>query len=251
MYATTVPLRIVYQPGTGLGCTSSALMPWNDSTAFVRTRSISAASWASATDEATSAAARSDFGVFIGGCSSGSGLQFRPAVPVPVPGRECSRVRAARDSPARRSAARVVLPVQVFQALARDVRVDLGRREVAVTEQELHDPEVRAAIQEVRGKGVPQAVRRQLLLDARLLCVALDDVPERLAGHAIPAPGREQVVGLALQQDLHARGSHEFLEPAERLVAERDQPLAVSLAHDPEHALVEVHLRLLEVDELG
>ncbi len=126
--------------------------------------------------------------------------------------------------------------------------VDLCGREVAVTEQELHYPQIGTAVQEMRCECVSQAVRRQLLADTRLLCIALDDVPERLARHTVSAAGREQVVTLPLEQDLHARAFDEILEPSLRLLAERDQAFAVALAD--EDALVEIDLRLLEVDEL-
>jgi hypothetical protein len=45
------------------------------------------------------------------------------------------------------------------RAARRDVRVDLGRREVLVAEQLLHDAEVGAAIKEVRRERVTQRVR--------------------------------------------------------------------------------------------
>ncbi len=83
-----------------------------------------------------------------------------------------------------------------------------------------------------------------------LLRVALDDVPERLARHAIATACRKQVVGLALEQDLHARAVHELFDPVLRFVAERNQPFAVALADDPEHALVQVDLTHLQIDEL-
>ena len=57
--------------------------------------------------------------------------------------------------------------VQLFHALAGHVRVDLRGRKVGVTEQHLHDAQVGAMIQQVRGKGVTQRVRRQLLVDDR------------------------------------------------------------------------------------
>ena len=53
-----------------------------------------------------------------------------------------------------RSAARMVLGMQVLQTLARDVRIDLRGRKIAVPEQHLHDPEVRAMIQQMRGEWV-------------------------------------------------------------------------------------------------
>ena len=76
-------------------------------------------------------------------------------------------------------------------------------------------------------------MRRKLLLDARLLRVALDDVPERLARHAIAAACRKQVVGLPLEQNLHTRAVHELFNPVLRFVTERNQPLTIPFADDP------------------
>src|SRR5262245_25032295 len=106
-----------------------------------------------------------------------------------------------------------MLRVQVLETLARDVRVDLSSRKIAVPEQHLHDPQVRAVIEQVRRERMAQRVRREILGHPGLAGVALDDVPERLAGHAIAAAGREQEVGLTLEQDLDAWALQELLDP--------------------------------------
>jgi hypothetical protein len=56
-------------------------------------------------------------------------------------------------------AARVMSGVQLFQALARDVRVDLRRRDVGMSEKQLHHPQVGAVIDEMRRERVAQGVR--------------------------------------------------------------------------------------------
>ena len=57
--------------------------------------------------------------------------------------------------------ARMMLRVQPLQPLARHVRVDRRRRDVGVAEQQLHDAQVGAMIQQMRRERVPQHVRRQ------------------------------------------------------------------------------------------
>ena len=47
----------------------------------------------------------------------------------------------------------------LLEPLARNVRVDLRGREIAVPEQHLHHTQVRAVIQQVGGEGVPQGLR--------------------------------------------------------------------------------------------
>ena len=49
--------------------------------------------------------------------------------------------------------------VDAAQAARRDVRVDLRRRQVGVAEELLDDPQVGAAVEEVRGERVAQRVR--------------------------------------------------------------------------------------------
>ena len=60
--------------------------------------------------------------------------------------------------------------VQVLQALARDVGVDLRRRNVRMAQQQLHDAEIGAVIQQMRGKSVTQRMRRHPhIINAALL----------------------------------------------------------------------------------
>ena len=61
-----------------------------------------------------------------------------------------------------------MLGVQLFETLARHVCVDLCRREVAVPEQHLHDPQIGAVVQEVGREGMAERVRRELLGDPGL-----------------------------------------------------------------------------------
>src|SRR5450631_1152029 len=101
----------------------------------------------------------------------------------------------------------------------------------------------------MRREGVPQSMRREFLLDPGFFGITLDDVPKRLARHSIAAPGRKQVIRLALQQYLGARSLHELLQPFHRFFAERYQTLAVALADDAHHALIEIDLIVLQAYE--
>src|SRR4051794_27467361 len=82
----------------------------------------------------------------------------------------CSVVMPRSDGPARDvvlasahadtlSGARMRLRVDRTKPFDRHMRVDLGRREASVAQQLLNGPEVRAALQDVGGRRVPQAVR--------------------------------------------------------------------------------------------
>jgi len=59
----------------------------------------------------------------------------------------------------RRSTARVVLGVQALQSFAGDMGIDLRRRDVRMAEQQLHDTQVGAVVEQVRGEGMPEHMR--------------------------------------------------------------------------------------------
>src|SRR5262249_26784489 len=115
-------------------------------------------------------------------------------------------------------------------------------REIAMTEQHLYDTQIRAMVQQMRGKSVPQGMRRKFLRNAGLTCVALDNVPESLTRHPIASPRREQIVCLPLEEDLAARALRKVLQPAHRFLAERDEPLAIAFAEYADYTLIRVHL---------
>src|SRR5580704_13715360 len=54
-----------------------------------------------------------------------------------------------RVHPVRYLTARMMLRVQIFQAFARDVRVDLRGGQIAVAEEHLHHAQIRAVVQQV------------------------------------------------------------------------------------------------------
>src|SRR5262249_10071970 len=108
-----------------------------------------------------------------------------------------------------------------------------------------------AMIQQVRGKRMSQRVRRELFGDSRLARITLDDVPESLARHAVATPGGKQVVSLPLEKNFAARATGKLGQPAHRLLAQRNQPLAVTFAEYADDALIDIHLAVTQVDQLG
>ena len=57
------------------------------------------------------------------------------------------------------SPTRVMLGVQGFEPLAGDVRVDGGRADIGMPQQQLHHAQIRAVVEQMGGKGVAQGVR--------------------------------------------------------------------------------------------
>ena len=74
------------------------------------------------------------------------------------------------------------LPVNVAQTVSGDVRVNFRRADVRVAQQFLNHPQIRAVLQQMCRKTVPQHVRRDVAFDARALHAILDVFPERVRG---------------------------------------------------------------------
>ena len=79
------------------------------------------------------------------------------------------------------------LVVDVLELLFDEVGVHLRGGYIGMTEHFLYRMDVRAVFEQVRGERVAQCVRRDVLLNARLLLVELDYLPEALTGHALTA----------------------------------------------------------------
>ncbi|MNY69718.1 hypothetical protein D3C86_2076950 [compost metagenome] len=79
--------------------------------------------------------------------------------------------------------------------------IDLRGRQIAVTQQHLHHPQIGAMIEQMGGKGMAQGVRRQALGDTGDPGLQLDPVPEGLPGHLLATQaGKQHVTGLVAQQ---------------------------------------------------
>src|SRR4051812_7315253 len=73
---------------------------------------------------------------------------------------------------------RMIFVVDDPEPRLEDVRVDLGRGEIRVPEHHLDQAQVRSALEQVRGEGMPQHVRAEISRHARLRAVRLEDLPE-------------------------------------------------------------------------
>src|ERR671930_141741 len=101
------------------------------------------------------------------------------------------------ESPIRvgmRSGARMRAEVRLAHVVGRDVRVHLRRLDRGVAEHLLDASQVGAALDEMRGEGVPQGVRRHVLLDADAAGVVADELEHGLPGDAAAAVGQEEHV---------------------------------------------------------
>ena len=78
-----------------------------------------------------------------------------------------------------------------LQPFARHMRVNLCRGDIGVAEQQLHHAQIRAVIDEMGGKRVPQCMRGNRRADAGSQRVAFDQMPEHLPRHRVAARGDE------------------------------------------------------------
>ena len=68
-----------------------------------------------------------------------------------------------------------------FQIFPCNVRISLCSTDIRMSEHFLYRPEVGAAVQQVRGKGMPECMRMDVLFNIRLQGILVDDIPN---GHA-------------------------------------------------------------------
>ena len=84
------------------------------------------------------------------------------------------------------------LLVNTAQVFPINMRIDLGGRDVDVAEHLLDRTEVRPTLEQVRGEGMPQRMRRNRLGDSRLLHVFAEDLPRAHPGQRLPARIQEE-----------------------------------------------------------
>ena len=69
--------------------------------------------------------------------------------------------------------------INLLQTFFDDVGINLRGRNIRVAQHHLHGAQVRAAIEQVRGKTVPQHMRRQRFTQPRFAAVRAQNFPER------------------------------------------------------------------------
>ena len=79
----------------------------------------------------------------------------------------------------------MILLMDLFQSLPRDMGINLSRRDICVAEHNLHGPQVSTMFKQVACKGMPQGVWRNFFFDPCELGDTLDDLPEGLPAHGL------------------------------------------------------------------
>ena len=120
-----------------------------------------------------------------------------------------------------------------------------------MTEQHLYDAQIGAVIEKVGGEGVAQSVRGEWFGDPGLDGIALDELPEGLARHAVAAAGRKQEVADPAAEDVQPWTACIVAQPVAGVLAERHQTLLAALAEDAHHALGQTDLARGEIDQFA
>lgn len=134
------------------------------------------------------------------------------------------------------------------QALNTHVRINLCRREALMAKKLLHRLQVRAAIQQVRGKAVAQPVRRRRIFKADLLAPTLDDVLHRAGGQPPAIWIREE--GLSSSRP-HAAIGKVLLNGLLARATKNNHPFLGSLAGHDGHSLIKKHVTHVQGDHFG
>ena len=123
-----------------------------------------------------------------------------------------------------------------------EVRVDLGGRDRGVAEQLLHDPQVGALLEQVRGERVAQHVRRDGLLDAHRGRVVAHEAEDALARDAAAARVQQERRRLLALAEVRPPAREVAASGLGRETARRHDALTPALALDAHDAALEIEI---------
>ena len=118
-----------------------------------------------------------------------------------------------------------------------------------MAEHHLQRPEVRSVLEQMRRKGVPDAVGRQRGTDPGLPAIGLEDLPEALPGHCSAARGQKKG-RRAARVELAARLPEIPRQPPRGAVPERNEAVLASLPPHAQDPGFQIDRVLREPDEL-
>jgi len=119
--------------------------------------------------------------------------------------------------------------VERYSGRCGEVRIDRGGRDVRVAEQDLHDPDVDAVLDQPCRVRMPQGMRGYAVANARRVSRGGEGVRQHVSvERPISAPIGEQPAWVAM-------GPPHRAELVENRLGQQHQPLLVALANDTQH----------------
>src|SRR5689334_20618809 len=141
--------------------------------------------------------------------------------------------------------------VDLKQAAAGDVSINLGRANAGMTEQFLDDAQICTVLEQVRGETVPQHMRCYIALDASEPDATFDSLPQgRSREGGAPArekDGRRRATG-------HQLGTTRLkiaTQGGGGLPAQRDDSFLVALANNRDESHIQMQLFQSDLAQLG
>src|SRR3989442_268935 len=119
------------------------------------------------------------------------------------------------------------------QSRPHDMGIDLGGRDVGMSQHDLQATKVRSAFEQVGGEAMAEHVGGKAAENSRFPAVSRQEFPESLTGETTAARGYKQIAaGAALQQSRPA-GRQILFYGLDRCLPCRDQSLLIPLPHRP------------------
>ena len=143
------------------------------------------------------------------------------------------------------------MAVDLLEPVSRDMCVELGGLQGGVTEDLLDAPQVSAALKEMGGGTVPQAVRAEVGYLADLGNPRMDDPASARRVKASPTGAQEESWAAALVRHCRASGAEPVLDGADGGLTHGDGALAPALAQDAEGAAFTVQIVDVEPAEFA
>lgn len=133
--------------------------------------------------------------------------------------------------------------MQLTQAGTGDMRIDLGSREICVTEQQLNHAKICAMIQHVGRKRVTQLVRRNSRSDASQNRILANSVPDRLPSQTVTARTEKHMCVRRRTHPVPTRPTNPGIQAGLGLFPERRETVLAAFAGDTQQPLGKLQSR--------
>lgn len=117
------------------------------------------------------------------------------------------------------------LAVDPLHFLKIKIHIHLSRRDIGMSHHLLYTAQVRPILHQMRSKGMTQGMRGNICLDPGSGRVLLDQLPEALAAHPVPAHVDEQRRLVRLVDELRADVAQILLQRPDGGGVKGDDPL--------------------------